>query len=84
MKKLREIVEAYDREKHKKKLDKTTQSLNKHLSRSKSHDTKRTWHLVQKYEDLRHHMIKHDNAGWKEYNKERGTDHTHNGYDLLS
>jgi len=84
MKKLREIVEAYDREKHKKKLDKTSQSLRNHLARTKSHDTRRTWHLVQRYEDLRNHMRDHDHDGWKEYNKERGFDPSHDGHDLLA
>ena len=84
MKKLREIVEAYDREKHKKKLDKTSQSLRNHLTRTNNHDTRRTWHLVDKYDDLKSHMLHHDHEGWKEYNKERDFDPRHGGHDLLS
>jgi hypothetical protein len=79
------INEEYDREKHSKKLDKTTTSLNNHLRRNKyNHDNRRTWELVDRYDDLKSHMVKHDYDGWKKYCKDRGSHTSHGGHDLLA
>jgi len=79
-----QFTEAYDREKHKKKLDKTARSLHNHLVRSNSYRGRRTHELVRKYDDLGDHMRDHDYDGWREYNKERDFDPSHRGHDLLA
>ena len=85
MKSFKQFNEEYNREKHMKKLDKTANSLNNHLSRSRNAwNSHRAHVLVSRYDDLRNHMIDKDNEGWRKYCKDRGASHLHQGRDLMA
>lgn len=79
-----ERLDKMSPEKHIEKLDKTMKSIHTHIANGGHGNTQRGWELTGRYNDhadvLKQKYPKH----WTKYNKERGYDPGHNGYDLYA